>query len=449
MTGVPGLHALECAVQKYAWGKVGLSSKVGQLVKAGGGAVDSSTPYAEYWFGTHSSGPAHIRTSSGSGEPILLSEYLQRKPEAMGALKGGKMAEAGQLPFLFKVLSVNKALSIQCHPNKKEAQRLHAKDPEHYRDDNHKPEMAVALTEFEAMCGFRPLNEIVKNLDDFPEFAAVVGEAACRTIRSAASDATGRTTAEALEAATRGWMSCEADALAQQLKLMLDRLARKSTSSAGAGAIPGAGSDEKGSGRGVLQRLEALVLRLGQQYPGDVGIFAPLLLNYLTLQPGEAVFLSAMVPHAYLSGDIVECMACSNNVIRAGLTPKFRDVQELCDCLVYESSRPMEQQSSLVTQVSETTTVYTPPDPVDEFIIVSTAIATGQTEKAAFAPGRSPAILVVTEGEGAARGESGSVSLAAGSIFLLEAGQGIEVDARTTMRIFRVHCKPGKEGTFI
>ena len=144
-------------MQKYAWGKVGLSSKVGQLVKAGGGAVDSSTPYAEYWFGTHSSGPAHIRTSSGSGEPILLSEYLQRKPEAMGALMGGKMAEAGQLPFLFKVLSVNK-VTLDPMPSEQEGgPEVACQDPEHYRDDNHKPEMAVALTEFEAMCGFRPL----------------------------------------------------------------------------------------------------------------------------------------------------------------------------------------------------------------------------------------------------------------------------------------------------
>lgn len=85
-----------------------------------------------------------------------------------------------------------------------------------------------------------------------------------------------------------------------------------------------------------LTDKEQLVLRLEMQYPSDVGVIAAFFLNLVKLNPGEALFLGANEPHAYLSGECVECMATSDNVVRAGLTPKHRDVQTLCSMLTYK-----------------------------------------------------------------------------------------------------------------
>eukprot|EP00941_MAST-03F_sp_MAST-3F-sp1_P006111 g6111.t1 len=435
------LHLLTCAVQNYAWGKMGTTSKVGQLVKAGGRNVDESKPYAEYWFGTHPSGPAHMKGDS----EILLSDYLSTNQKAMGSLAGGTSGSKGQLPFLFKVLSVNKALSIQCHPNRKEAIRLHAKDPEHYRDDNHKPEMAVALTDFEAMCGFRSMKEISELFKLFPEWSCVVGEKWVKAVSEVAMEESNESLqnrkkkeAAALEGVVRSWMSCDATLLSQQLDLLVDRLSKKQMNS----------SSKVDSSLFDLKALEELLLRLSHQYPGDVGIFAPLLLNYLQLKPGQCIFLSAMVPHAYLKGDIVECMACSNNVIRAGLTPKFRDVEELCDCLCYETSQPLEQMNNLVSKRNGNTTVYSPP--IDEFVITQISLRSkNDSETQAFEALQSPSIIVVTKGSGTFMGAEKNVSYSEGSVYLLEANASAVATAAEPSEIFRVNVKPGKESQFL
>ncbi|ETO01547.1 hypothetical protein RFI_35896 [Reticulomyxa filosa] len=133
------LVKLQLQAQNYAWGKPSNESKVAQLLKSKD--VNPNLPYAELWMGTHVSGPSRVQLLDGTIQ--LLSEYIHN-----------------DLPFLFKVLSVNESLSIQAHPNKELAAKLHQKRPDVYKDGNHKPEMAIALTKFEAMCGFRPLNQI-------------------------------------------------------------------------------------------------------------------------------------------------------------------------------------------------------------------------------------------------------------------------------------------------
>jgi mannose-6-phosphate isomerase len=168
------LHRLICKAQKYEWGRIGRDSKVARLMEADGQAVDAEAPYAEYWFGTHPEAPSSVAVGAG-GDSQLLSEWLRAAPERLGRLRDACGA-SGQLPFLLKVLSVEKALSIQAHPDKKLAERLNAERPDVYKDDNHKPEMAVALTDFEAMCGFRPIATIVQLLGEYPEFAELVGQ---------------------------------------------------------------------------------------------------------------------------------------------------------------------------------------------------------------------------------------------------------------------------------
>merc|ERR1711871_247291 len=145
---------LKCKCQSYAWGRIGTNSSAALLAKGGDPefVLDEEKPYAELWMGTHKNGPSEVDVPS-SGGTMPLSEYLTNHPEAYGQVKpypGG-----GGLPFLFKVLSINTALSIQSHPDKTLAEKLHKERPEVYKDDNHKPEMAVALTPFQAMCGFR------------------------------------------------------------------------------------------------------------------------------------------------------------------------------------------------------------------------------------------------------------------------------------------------------
>ncbi len=209
------------------------------------------------------------------------------------------------LPFLFKILSVRTALSIQAHPDKELAISLHAADPKNYRDDNHKPEMAIALEPFEALCGFRPIEEISEFLKAIPALAQLVGFEA---------------------------ISSQAELKAAFTRLM-------NSSGAEVSSVIAHISHEFS--------LSNLFWRLNSQYPGDLGVLCVFFLNYAQLSAGEAVFLAANEPHAYLSGSCVECMATSDNVVRAGLTPKHRDVKTLCEMLTYQS---FAGQKALLTQ---------------------------------------------------------------------------------------------------
>ncbi|KAG8090195.1 hypothetical protein GUJ93_ZPchr0011g27974 [Zizania palustris] len=164
-----GVLRLRGAVQHYEWGRRGDDSLVARL--AGGGDDGDRRPYAELWMGTHPSAPSSLAASGES-----LREWLARRGPA--ALLGRAVAArwGGDLPFLFKVLSVAKALSIQAHPDRELARALHALRPATYRDDNHKPEMAVAVTEFRALCGFVRIQELKDVLRTVPEVRELVGK---------------------------------------------------------------------------------------------------------------------------------------------------------------------------------------------------------------------------------------------------------------------------------
>ncbi|KAK5969556.1 hypothetical protein GCK32_007395 [Trichostrongylus colubriformis] len=304
------MYKLICAVQTYDWGKKGNQSAVAALVKEGHHAsyVDDNKPYAEFWMGVHKNGPAKLVDTSE-----YLSTRIENHPEVVGK------HEQGTLQFLFKVLSVGKSLSVQSHPTKEEAALLHAKDPAHYPDPNHKPEMAIALTNFELLCGFRPPREIYENLKGCPEILELIAN--CENLERLldSNEAVAKQTLK--NVFTKVWSSSP-EAIAKALQAFVARISKDFV------------SDPKNT-------LDELIIRLDKEYPGgDVGVFAPLLLNHFTLKPGEATFLGPNQPHAYLSGDCVECMACSDNTIRAGLTPKFKDIKTLCANLTYAMSGP-------------------------------------------------------------------------------------------------------------
>ena len=267
------MYSLHAACQQYAWGKIGNESAVADIAKINDPELEikNDEPYAELWMG------AHIKSPSN-----LLSKDSQKSKSLYEIEK--------DLPFLLKILSVNKALSIQAHPNKSLAEQLHAERPEIYKDPNHKPEMCIALTEYEGLCGFRLYSQINDFLAKLPHLSSI-----CQTESVNNSDE--------LKSAFANLMSCDKPTIEAKLAKTLEEVSESDKS-----------------------LLGDLLHRLSRQYPGDVGCFVIYFLNRMLLQPGEAMYLGANVPHAYLDGNCVECMACSDNVVRAGLTPKLIDV---------------------------------------------------------------------------------------------------------------------------
>jgi len=355
---------IKCAVQEYAWGKKGESSAVAVLAQNASlnFSINQDVPYAELWMGTHPSGPSLVAENQ---EP--LSAFLEAKPEALGDKVRQKFGN--KLPFLFKVLSVGKALSIQAHPNKSLAEQLHKERPHIYKDPNHKPEIALALTQFEGLCGFRPLQEIQNNLKSIPELSTAVTVEKATALMNAKED----NYAEPLKECFTQLMNCSKEVLEEQLAKLNQRLT-------------GCETDQG-----------PLLTRLYGQYPGDVGCFVIYFLNHIVLEPGEAMFLGPNVPHAYLAGDCIECMANSDNVVRAGLTPKLIDVPTLVSMLEYVCTPPSERKFTPVEAADDTCKEYDPP--VDDFTVARVKIP-GDADCYSLPRRDSASIFLVTEGSG-------------------------------------------------
>lgn len=348
-------------VKDYAWGIRGMDSRVARyaLESKSLDEVDPDTPYAELWIGTHPKGPSKLKTGEDLRETI-----------------------GGDLPFLFKVLSAGKALSIQAHPDRELAGRLHANNPEAYGDANHKPEMAIALTPFEAMCGFRQIEEIAFLIKKHPEFAACLSQEAKLAV-FLAQDPDGQR--DALQKLFSSFMTCDPEISSKSLNFLLIRLQAEQSK------FHRHPHDEPAWER----KCARAVLRLAQQFPNDPGAMAPFFLNYLLIAPGESFFMAANEPHAYVAGEIIECMACSDNVVRAGLTPKFKDVDNLVEMLTYSMGGPTIDAGSYSAN-SPNVIRYTPPVP--EFEVMMLHINPGETFK--YENPGVPAILIILEGSG-------------------------------------------------
>lgn len=244
----------------------------------------------QLWMGTHPSGPTVVVSPDPDMENMTLLNLLHAYPEYVGNVN--VVAKYGSnLPFLFKVLSVGKALSIQAHPNKTLAEELHRNDPSHYPDSNHKPEMAIALTDFEALCGFRPHSEIEAFLDNVPEFRAVVGNEVTANYKNSQNKKQG------LKQFFTALMTSPENVVTQNLEALVQRWSREETI-----------DPDK-------EALRMLFLRLYSQYPNDIGCFAIFFLNYLNLKPGDALFLGQDEPHAYILGGITHLIAIAVHVI--------------------------------------------------------------------------------------------------------------------------------------
>lgn len=242
-------------------------------------------------MGTHPSNPSKDVDTSRT-----LLDLVQDNQALMSAEISKKYEN--KLPFLFKVLSIGKALSIQAHPNKKLAEQLHSKDPKNYPDDNHKPEMTIAITPFDGLCGFRPLAEISHFLDTVPSLRSLVGDEAAKkfqeTIKGQESSSDEKATEsnkKALQTAFTHLMTSKPEEIEKQAEILIKQAKEEGDKFAGSGGPSNTGKE-----------LADLMIRLDGQFPKDIGLFVSLFLNYVQLEVGEAMFLKADDIHAYLSG---------------------------------------------------------------------------------------------------------------------------------------------------
>ncbi len=296
-------------IRPYAWGS---RTAIPELL---GTESPAPHPQAELWMGAHPGDSSQLMDPSGERS---LIEAIADKPVMML----GERVEATfgpRLPFLFKVLAAAEPLSLQAHPSAEQAARGFAQEEaagvpigasrRNYKDSSHKPELLCAVTEFEALCGFRdPVMsvELLANL-------------AVPQLDHYLSLLSGQPDQDGVRALFSSILTIPSSMLSPLLSAVLTacvRLVRQGS---------------------VFSAEYRTALELGERYPGDPGVLASLLLNRVTLRPGQALFLSAGNLHAYLAGVGVELMANSDNVLRGGLTPKHVDVPELMRVLDFNA----------------------------------------------------------------------------------------------------------------
>ncbi|PAS02545.1 mannose-6-phosphate isomerase, class I, partial [Vibrio cholerae] len=294
-------------IQNYAWGSKTAFQQLFELENP------TDEPQAELWMGAHPNGCSGIAIN---GKIVQLSDFIAQNPNLI--LGEYTARQFGELPYLFKILAAENALSIQVHPNKQQAERGFAQEEKlgiaptaayrNYKDPNHKPELVYALTEFQAMNGFRANQEI---LNYFIELSIDEIQPLVDAFQS-------NPTEQGLRDFFSGLLSLQGETKNRALEVLITQAKQ------------------------IDLPLFQLIVELEKHYPNDIGLFAPLMLNVITLQPGEAMFLDAETPHAYLHGTGLEIMANSDNVLRAGLTPKYMDIDELVACTQFKH-KPLEQ----------------------------------------------------------------------------------------------------------
>lgn len=381
------LFRLDAGFQQYDWGKIGSSSAVAQFAAHSDPSVkiEEDKPYAELWMGTHHKVPSYNHETKESLRDIIESNPVEMLGQGIIDRYGSK----NELPFLFKVLSIHKVLSIQAHPDKALAKVLHFNDPANYPDDNHKPEMALAVTDFEGFCGFKPLEEIADELQRIPELRNIVGDEVAEkfikgikpeAVKDSADDESNK---KLLQEVFSKVMNASNETVVENARALIKR-AHESPADFNKPTLP------------------KLLINLNEQFPDDVGLFCGgLLLNHCTLKAGEAIFLRAKDPHAYISGDIIECMAASDNVVRAGFTPKFKDVKNLVEMLTYTYDSVEKQK--MTPEVFDRSSgdgksiLFNPP--IDEFAVLYTTFENGAGVRH-FEGFHGPSIVITTKGNG-------------------------------------------------
>lgn len=376
------MDRLDNTIRPYAWGS---TTAIAALL----GTEPTGEPQAEMWMGAHPGAPS--RTGRGT-----LVEVIDADPQ--GELGAAAVAKFGpRLPFLLKILAAGAPLSLQVHPNLAQAKEGYEDEESrgipvdaghrNYKDANHKPELICALTEFDGLCGFRDPSQTANLLADLEVDSLKPYVDLLR--------------AHPEEAALR-------EVLTAVLSADREDMARTVTEAASACARLGGDY--------------APYADIAEHYPGDPGVIAAMLLNHVRLQPGEALFLGAGIPHAYLNGLGVEIMANSDNVLRCGLTPKHVDVPELLRIVRFEAGDPgvlRPEASADGEEVYET--------PIDEFRLSRYVLPESAPARDLTLP--APQILLCTAGSV----RTGDVELAPGQSVFVPANEKAEVSGPGTV----------------
>jgi len=401
---MPSVFQLQCSCNNYPWGKKGSESLAAKLSAKTPGVnfeIDNQKEYSEMWMGDYPELPSKVLET---GEE--LKSVIEKNPEK---LLGKKCIEefGAQLPFLPKILSIQKALPLQIHPNKELATNLHKQDPEKFTDPNHKPEIAVVLSKFEVFAGWKPLEDIhilfeqLEPLHTFfhPEQYAIFSN-------------------ESLKRVTRSILEASDELIAETQ----EKLAKLDKAAYGRQSY-------------ILELLPRLQAQYSKSDPGN--LVALLCMNYLVLSPGDALYIPADGIHAYLSGDIVECMARSNNVLNTGFCPRAdRDsVQLFSETMTFQPHS--KEEVMLPSKKCEKgrkgrTVVYRPP--MSEFDMLLTELEEGQEEELEGFEG--PGVMVVTGGSGTMTADGKEQSLEEGYVFYITPGTEVRYKARDGLTIY-------------
>ena len=379
------MKRLEPARQQYAWGS---TAAIPALL----GVADDGAPWAEAWYGSHPAGPARV----AGGD--VLSTLIEAEPERL--LGEDIIWRFGRrLPFLLKLIAPEQPLSLQVHPSQAQAAEGYALEEEagialdhpsrNYKDTNHKPEMVLALTRFQAVAGFRAPRRAVEVLAGLD---SVLARRMRRTLRL-------NPTRYGIRQVFSDVVSASTRPTPEEISDLVAEIAARFE----AGTSPSL-------------RVDSNVLKMAVTFPGDPGIAAALLLNPVTLQPGEALFVPAGSVHAYISGLGVEVMASSDNVLRAGLTAKHIDVPEMLACVDYVAAPPVRPAPEYLSRA--TRAYYAP---VDDFeLMVTTVVA---ADGRLPVPGRGPRILLAVEGAMTLVTQADTQTLAQGEAVLVGADE--------------------------
>lgn len=384
------------SVQNYAWG-----SKTA-LTDLYGIANPENKPMAELWMGAHPKSSSKVLDADGQPRP--LREVIDADK---AALLGDKVAARfGELPFLFKVLCADNPLSIQVHPNKKASEIGFAKEnaagipldaaERNYKDPNHKPELVFALTPFLAMNAFREFSDIAALMQPVADAHPAIGQFLQTP------------DAGTLSALFAGLLNMQGEEKARALAILNAAL-----------------ESQRGEPWDTIRFIATF-------YPDDSGLFSPLLLNVVKLNPGEAMFLFAEPPHAYLQGVALEVMANSDNVLRAGLTPKYIDIPELVANVKFVPKPAAE----LLTQPQQHGSELDFPIPVDDFAFALHELTADAREVAQ----QSAAILFCVDGEATIRKGEETLTLNPGESAFIAANES-PVALSGTGRVARVFNK--------
>lgn len=316
------MDRLTNTIRPYAWGS---TTAIAELL----GVEPTGEPQAEMWMGAHPGAPS--RTERGPLDEVIDEDPGHELGRAAVARFGPR------LPFLLKLLAAGAPLSLQVHPDLEQAREGYEDEEErgvpidaphrNYKDANHKPELICALTEFDGLCGFR----------DPVESADLLAGLGVDSLKPYVDLLHAKPEEAALREVLTAVLTADPDEMAATVTEVTDAARRL-----GGAYAPYAG--------------------IAHHYPGDPGVIAAMLLNHVRLQPGEALFLGAGVPHAYLDGLGVEIMANSDNVLRCGLTPKHVDVPELLRVVRFEATDPGVLRPEAAADGEE---VYA--TPIDEF----------------------------------------------------------------------------------